>query len=1209
MKRIFTSIIFSFLLIHYVAAQDAVRARIILIGDAGEIDQQQKMLIPDAAKRVLKGKTTAIYLGNNIYPNGMGLSGSGDELEGQKILKSQYETLRAAGSSVYFIPGNHDWDKSGPDGLAKIKRQWSFLESQQDSLLKLFPANGCPDPVAINVNDSMVVIFMDTEWWLFPFNKENKGADCNCGSTRDVMLSLRELLYRNRYKVVLLATHHPFETYGNHGGKFSFKDNVFPFTALSKNLYIPLPVVGSLYPLYRKTFTNPEDLHHPLYQNLIKNVDEVFKGFPNLIHVSGHEHGLQLIDDKENNIFQVVSGGGAKENYAMKGENSLFGKATQGYVVADLMENNNVHFTFYEYDNGVIKEAYKYDWTFKPYDKVEKYDEQKVTEDSIIARAHPAYEHNSGFYNFFFGKNYRAEWAAPVKLPVFHISEMNGGTLKPVKLGGGYQSTSLRFEDTVTGREYTLRTVEKSTDLVVPLPFQGTFVKELLDEATSEQHPYSALIVKPVMNALSIPAADPKVGVVAADKSMGMYSKLFEGKVALFEEREPLGDSKNSLKAFENLQEDNDNSFDAHNFSLARMADVLFADWDRHEDQWRFFNENKKGEDKFYIAIPRDRDMVLNATQGFLPTIAKRLFLMPRVYGFRDKINPGAKYYMYKSSFLNAHPASQISHEEWTKIAEEFQQKVTDSVLEVSMKGLPAEIYPLKHDEILEILKSRRNGMKKAMEGYYKFNNKIVDIHVSDKNEWISAKDITTENGTEITIRKISKKGELEDTLVYKIFPHSITKEIRIYLGKGNDSVIVDNQTSKVRLRIIGGKGKKTYDILQSRKKIKVYDHNEETYLGETNKLALHTSKDSMNTAFSRVNLFNTSLPLITGGINPDDGIILGLGMRFVHQEGFRQWPYSNAQQIMVSHSFTTKAFNIKYDGEWIKAIGNADITVDANIKAPDNTQNFFGRGNETPFVKNEGYQKYYRTRFSLIDFTPSLRWKNGRGSSLSVGPTAEYYHYSQNDNVGRFINNVNELHSYDSATIDQDKMHLGIKAQYTFDKRNNKLIPTWGAYFNVVVQADEGLNKYSKSFIKINPELALYKGLNAKQTIILADRIGGGVTLGSTTFYQSMFLGGQGNLFGYRQYRFAGQHSLYNNMELRILFPDFGNYILKGQFGIAGFYDIGRVWANDEHSSKWHDGVGAGVFLCPAGLAVFRFNMAYSEEGWYPTFSMGFRF
>lgn len=1209
MKRIFTCIIIlCFFISHYVTAQDSIRARVIMIGDAGEMDLPQKMLIPDAARHIIKGKTTTIYLGDNIYPHGMGLPGSSDEAETQEILKSQFQPMRTAGAPVYFIPGNHDWDRMGPDGLAKIKRQWAFLESQNDSLLKLLPENGCPDPVAVNISDSVVVIFMDSEWWLFPFNKDNVGADCNCASDRDVMLSLRELFYKNRYKVILLATHHPFETYGSHGGKFSWKDHLFPLTTVNKNLYVPLPLVGSIYPLYRKAFTHPEDLHHPLYQNFVKNVNEVFKDFPNLIHVSGHEHGLQLIDDKEKNIFQVVSGGGAKENYTIKGKHSLFGKATQGYVVADFMKNNKVRFTYYEYDAGLIKEAYKYDWAYQPYDKIETLEYKKIAEDSVIARAHPAYDHNSKTYDFFFGENYRKEWSAAVKLPVFRVSEMKGN-LKPEKLGGGFQSTSLRLVDSVDGKEYTLRTVEKSTDLVVPLPFQGTFVKELLDEATSAQHPYSALAVKPIMESLGIPAASPSVGVVVADKSLGMYQKLFEGKVVLFEEREPLGKSKNFVKALDDLQEDNDNSYDAHNFSLARMADVLFADWDRHGDQWRFYNENPKGEDKYFIAIPRDRDMVFNATQGLLPTLAKRLFLMPRVYGFKGKINPGAKYYMYKSSFLNAHPASQLSHQEWTAISKEFQEKVTDSVLEAGLRGLPAEIYPLKHDRLLKELQQRRDGMAKAMDGYYKFYNKIVDIHLSDKNEWIMATDAPDENGTEITIRKISKKGELKDTLVHKIFPRSITKEIRIYLGKGNDSVIVNNQSSRVKLRIIGGKGNKIYDVIESRRNIKVYDHKPETYIGEVNKLSKHIGKDSLNTAFTPVNLYNTSMPLVTGALNPDDGVMLGAGMRFVRQHGFRQWPYSSAQEFMLSHSFTTKAFKIQYSGEWTEVLGKADFTLDATIKAPDNTQNFFGRGNETPFYKFDGYQKYYRARFSLFDVTPSVRWRDRKGSTFSIGPSLEYYHYSKDDNVGRFINNTDQIHSYDSATIADDKVHLGFVANYTFDRRNNKLIPTWGAYFNIKVAGYEGLNSYSKSFVKITPELAVYKGLNAKQTIILADRIGGGVTIGSSTFYQSMFLGGQGNLFGYRQYRFAGQHSLYNNLELRILFPDFGNYILKGQIGIAGFYDIGRVWQSGEQSSKWHNGVGAGVFLAPAGLALFRFNVAYSEEGWYPAFSMGFRF
>ena len=126
---------------------------------------------------------------------------------------------------------------------------------------------------------------------------------------------MQELLYKNRNKIIFLASHHPFQSYGTHGGYFSWKDHIFPLTAANENLYVPLPVVGSLYPLLRKTFTNPEDLNHPLYKNMIRQVDAVFDSFPNLIHIAGHEHGLQFIKDKQ---VQVVSGSGCQTDLCKK---------------------------------------------------------------------------------------------------------------------------------------------------------------------------------------------------------------------------------------------------------------------------------------------------------------------------------------------------------------------------------------------------------------------------------------------------------------------------------------------------------------------------------------------------------------------------------------------------------------------------------------------------------------------------------------------------------------------------------------------------------------------------------------------------------------------------------------------------------------------------------------------------------------------------
>ena len=83
----------------------------------------------------------------------------------------------------------------------------------------------------------------------------------------------------------------------------------------------------------------------------------------------------------------------------------------------------------------------------------------------------------------------------------------------------------------------------------------------------------------------------------------------------------------------------------------------------------------------------------------------------------------------------------------------------------------------------------------------------------------------------------------------------------------------------------------------------------------------------------------------------------------------------------------------------------------------------------------------------------------------------------------------------------------------------------------------------------------------------------------------------------------------LYNNTEIRIKLTNLASYILPGQLGIVGFYDIGKVWQNGYNNSKWHQGVGGGFYFAPAGLFVFQLVAGKSDEGWYPYFTAGFRF
>jgi len=344
---------------HVLFAQNVIKSRVILIGDAGEINFKQETIIPQAAELIIKDKTTVFYLGDNIYPRGLGLPGSREEEETKEILRSQFGPMRAKGAPVYFIPGNHDWDRMGKLGLQKVIAQGNFLASQQDSLLRLVPADGCPDPVEITISQQLVVIAYDSEWWLFPYETDNPNADCECTSEREVLDKMEALLHKNRDKTILLASHHPFRSFGVHGGYYSLKDHLFPLTVLKKNLYIPLPILGSLYPLLRTTvFLNPEDMPHPDYKHLIKEVTNVFEGFPNIVYAAGHEHGLQFIKDDKLN-YQIVSGAGAKSSYIKKGE-ALFTSKMQGFTTFDMMDDRSSKVTFYTYKDNGREEVFSY---------------------------------------------------------------------------------------------------------------------------------------------------------------------------------------------------------------------------------------------------------------------------------------------------------------------------------------------------------------------------------------------------------------------------------------------------------------------------------------------------------------------------------------------------------------------------------------------------------------------------------------------------------------------------------------------------------------------------------------------------------------------------------------------------------------------------------------------------------------------------------
>src|SRR5688572_9150019 len=296
---------------HSRAQQDSVKLRVVLVGDAGALVNGKAMVL-DAIKKNIKldEKTVVVYLGDNLYDAGLPDETYTSYSIAKAALDSQIALLEGTKAKGYMVPGNHDWENGKARGYEAIVRQQRYVDLHGNGKVEFYPKAGCPGPVEIAIAEDVVLVMMDSQWWIHENDKPGVESDCDQKTPDEVIGELEEILNRNFNKLVLLATHHPFKSNGPHGGYFTIKQHIFTFTDRRENLLIPLPVIGSVYPIARSVFGTPQDIKHPNYQNMITQIMGAVQDHPHVIMVAGHEHTLQLIQDSSYNY--IVSGSGSK---------------------------------------------------------------------------------------------------------------------------------------------------------------------------------------------------------------------------------------------------------------------------------------------------------------------------------------------------------------------------------------------------------------------------------------------------------------------------------------------------------------------------------------------------------------------------------------------------------------------------------------------------------------------------------------------------------------------------------------------------------------------------------------------------------------------------------------------------------------------------------------------------------------------------------
>ncbi len=1185
-------------------AQDSIKTRIVLIGDAGQLTNGRQPVV-DAARRMVKfdKNTTVVYLGDNLYKTGLPDEALPNFALAKAALDSQVLIAKGTPSKVYFIPGNHDWANGGENGYESIKRVESYIEYLGDKNVEVLPNKGCPGPEEVVINEDVTLIVLDSQWWLHEEDKPGIESDCGTKTKDEIISALDELLSKNSKKLVLLATHHPFRSYGPHGGYFTLKQHIFPFTDINPNLYIPLPIIGSAYPLSRGVFGTLQDLKHPLYQDMIRSIGAVMQSYKNVILVSGHEHTLQIIQEKGQTF--IVSGSGSKDARVSKGPDALFVSPKTGFVTLEISNTKNVHAKAYTVEDTTVKKEFAQNlMNFTQVEKVE----EKMTgtpqvefayEDTVVIAASNQYKNPNGLRRFMLGVNYRKEWGMPIPMKVFNINKEKGG-FKIGSLGGGKQTRSLKLIDK-NGKEWSLRSIDKDPEKAVPENLRGSIAQDIVQDAISASHPYAPLTISTLAKAVGVKQGAPELFYIPDDPSFGPYQKIFANSVAMLEDRDPTPDAsetKSTASLVDKLLDDNDNSVKQEDVLNARLLDMLIGDYDRHADQWKWGIADT-GKGKLYYPVPRDRDQAFFRSNGFLIEMISRLAI-PYLNGFQDEIDDINKFNMvakdFDRFFMNA-----LKEEDWKKGLKEFTLKITDSVIHEAVMGLPPKIYELNGKNIEKKLRSRRDEMERKGMNYYKFISREVTVTGSNKKEYFHVE----QEGKNVVVSMWKKTKNSDSTaLIYKrSFDPAITKEIRLYGFNGDDDFMIEeNVNSKILIRVIGGKGTDTFYMAGKAKKY-VYDLSTEPNVF-LKSYKTHKELKSNPEVLSYENQYNYNtikFPTIKLGFNAEDGVLLGAGAIFT-RHGFRKKPFKTQHTFGALAAPNQSAFQVAYRGEFTGLVAKKDLLLNFSYISPT-LNNFFGFGNNTS-LNTSTPRAFYRTRYKFLEADVLLRKRIGKIAAFSFGPTFNKYSAEFGDNKGRLIDNPLV---YVPSQIFTTKYYAGGKATLNLEYIDSKLFPKRGiTWYNSIVSV-KGLNSTSRNLTKYTSDMTVYANVTGKSRITAIIRAGGGKILSDNPeYFQLLTMGANNFNRGYLKNRFSGDASLYTGLETRIKLINSKSYLVPGEFGVLGFYDIGRVWFRGEVSRRWHDSYGGGLYYAPFNLAMLAATIGVSPENSLFNFTVG---
>ncbi|SIQ49236.1 hypothetical protein [Pontibacter lucknowensis] len=445
--------------------------------------------------------------------------------------------------------------------------------------------------------------------------------------------------------------------------------------------------------------------------------------------------------------------------------------------------------------------------------------------DSTVTVAVGEHYGRGRLHTFFYGKHYRPAWTTPVSFRVLDLGTEKGG-LTPTQQGGSRQTLNLRLKNP-EGKEYVLRSVDKDPATALPERWQQSYAANIIRDATSATHPYAALVLPPMAEAIGIHHTKPELVYIPHDPRLGEYQENFGGMVALLEIRpdddlsdEPgMGNSENIKSTRAMLKDhffENNSDIDARYYLRARLFDMLIGDWSRHEDNWRWAQYKQDGV-KVYQAVPRDRDNVFyKLNDAIIPWLFMRTGLKKHFQTYSNNLS-NLDDLNRSGRNLDETILAGLTYQDWIEVADSVSSALTNEVIEKSFRQMPDTIYQLTASPIMNQLKSRRDKLGKSVQKYYKSLMREAIVVGSDKHERFEV-EVLSANEVRVQVYKIKKDGEERRQLFDRVFQANDTKEIHLYGLNGDDEFVVKGDVRpKIKIRMWGGAGEDSYTVKGSK--------------------------------------------------------------------------------------------------------------------------------------------------------------------------------------------------------------------------------------------------------------------------------------------------------------------------------------------------------------------------------------------------------